>query len=341
VTDVRFSANDVARTRFSATPAPLQEAALALAALRRADLNRADGQHASSPHRQRLLAQARHAFPDSARPLLDLFPTSGLWPEFLDPLVADLDEALELIRALPRHLLRADLAWYWQRQATAAQPPAWLRQLADGDTQARELVVRALRDFYLACIAPLWPEVIAAFRTDIATRTPLLAAGGPIALLSSLDPQLTWTGNGLSRSTGTATMLLDGTGMQLVPSVFWAGPPLFSVRSAPWGGNALLYPAAPALSGISPHTGAGNAADHAVSCGTLDRLLGRTRAAALRAVQQPCSTTELAARLQASASSASEHARALRDAGLINTNRNGQAVCHSLTLLGHNLLNHS
>jgi hypothetical protein len=52
--------------------------------------------------------------------------------------VADLDEALELIRALPRHLLRADLAWYWQARATAAQPPAWLRQLADGDTQARE-----------------------------------------------------------------------------------------------------------------------------------------------------------------------------------------------------------
>jgi hypothetical protein len=51
VIDVRFSANDVARTRFSATPPPLQEAALALAALRRAGASRADGQHASSPHR--------------------------------------------------------------------------------------------------------------------------------------------------------------------------------------------------------------------------------------------------------------------------------------------------
>jgi DNA-binding transcriptional ArsR family regulator len=201
-----------------------------------------------------------------------------------------------------------------------------------------DLVARGLRDFYQACIAPHWRGVAAAFRADLTARTPLLAAGGPAALLSSLHPQLTWTGDGLHRVTGTQTFELDGTGMQLVPSVFWTGVPLLSLRAPRYGGNALLYSARPALPGGSPSDGAGDGTDPASGGGTLDRLLGRTRAAALRALQQPCSTTELAGRLRVRPSSASEQARALRDAGLVHTTRHGKAVRHSLTPLGHSLL---
>jgi DNA-binding MarR family transcriptional regulator len=67
-------------------------------------------------------------------------------------------------------------------------------------------------------------------------------------------------------------------------------------------------------------------------------VLGRTRASALRALHDPCGTTELAARLRISVSSASEHATALRAAKLIQTDRHGQAVQHSLTMLGRALL---
>ncbi|MGD0064309.1 MAG: helix-turn-helix domain-containing protein [Streptosporangiaceae bacterium] len=61
-------------------------------------------------------------------------------------------------------------------------------------------------------------------------------------------------------------------------------------------------------------------------------------ARALRALHDPRSTTELAARLGISVSAASEHATALRGARLIRTDRDGRAVRHSLTVLGRALL---
>jgi DNA-binding transcriptional ArsR family regulator len=66
--------------------------------------------------------------------------------------------------------------------------------------------------------------------------------------------------------------------------------------------------------------------------------MGHTRAAVLRALRQPSSTAELAARLRISPPSASEHAAALRRADLVQTERRGRAVRHSLTPLGLSLL---
>jgi DNA-binding transcriptional ArsR family regulator len=66
--------------------------------------------------------------------------------------------------------------------------------------------------------------------------------------------------------------------------------------------------------------------------------MGHTRAAVLRTLSDPCSTAELAARLGISAPSACEHAAALRRADLIQTERRGRSVRHSLTPLGHSLL---
>jgi DNA-binding transcriptional ArsR family regulator len=67
-------------------------------------------------------------------------------------------------------------------------------------------------------------------------------------------------------------------------------------------------------------------------------LLGRTRAGVLAALQKPCGTVELAARVGISAASASEHTKALRDADLVETARCGRGVRHSLTYLGRSLL---
>jgi DNA-binding transcriptional ArsR family regulator len=52
----------------------------------------------------------------------------------------------------------------------------------------------------------------------------------------------------------------------------------------------------------------------------------------------PASTQELASVIGTSASSASEHAKALRTAGLVQTTRHGRGVRHSLTPLGRSLL---
>ena len=71
----------------------------------------------------------------------------------------------------------------------------------------------------------------------------------------------------------------------------------------------------------------------------LTELLGRTRAATLRATAGGCSTTELARRVGISPAGASQHATVLRKAGLIDTRRNGLSVVHDLTPTGRALLN--
>jgi hypothetical protein len=91
VTRVHSTAEDLARTRFSPAPAPLVETVLGLVEMRRGD---GTG--------RRWHGQTWPAFPATARPLLDLIPAAGYWPEFLDPVAADLDQTLEMVRPTPR-----------------------------------------------------------------------------------------------------------------------------------------------------------------------------------------------------------------------------------------------
>jgi DNA-binding transcriptional ArsR family regulator len=72
--------------------------------------------------------------------------------------------------------------------------------------------------------------------------------------------------------------------------------------------------------------------------GALAALVGRNRAAALGAIADGCTTTELAERVGISLAAASQHASVLRGAGLIASRRQGSAVLHVLTPLGAELL---
>jgi DNA-binding transcriptional ArsR family regulator len=321
-TVVRLTADDLARIRFGPGPAPLLETTMGFAELRHQARRPVPGSWAS---------QARLAFPVAARPLRELIPASGLWPEFLDPAVPDLDEGLELVSATPRSRLRFELAISWR---SPGRPPTWLKALADGDREELATVVRALRAFYRACVAPVWPEIEASFRSEVADRAMVLALGGLGELFGSLHPDLALRDGALERSERAlaragrpAQIQLEGQGLQLVPSVLWTGPPLFSTGLPAPLVNTMMYPA-------QRDVRAGNGTRSA----NLDVVLGRTRASALRALHHSGSTTELAVRLGISVSSASEHATALRDAKLIRTERHGRAVKHSLTVLGHALL---
>ena len=70
----------------------------------------------------------------------------------------------------------------------------------------------------------------------------------------------------------------------------------------------------------------------------LVKVLGRTRAHILVALDRPGSTTDLAGRIAMSLASASHHVGLLRDAGLVRTVRTGIEVSHQLTGLGRDLL---
>jgi DNA-binding transcriptional ArsR family regulator len=243
----------------------------------------------------------------------------------VDPPVPDLNEGLEIVRATPVAVLAEEVPAAWRG---AGHPPAWLRALADADREAMEIVVRGLRDLYLACVAPCWPRIEDSFRADVAARIPALATGGLAEVLSTLHETLAWRGNSLERSWRTGDCTLDGQGLQLLPSVLWTGPPLFAYHQREAGGNVLIYAARPTVT-----------IEQATQPRDLSGLLGHTRAAVLRALRTPRSTTELAACVGTSAPSASEHATALRASGLVQTVRRGRGVNHSLTPLGRSLLN--
>jgi DNA-binding transcriptional ArsR family regulator len=94
---------------------------------------------------------------------------------------------------------------------------------------------------------------------------------------------------------------------------------------------ALLYPA-------QPNGQRADQDDGLLGNDSLAALLGLTRAAVLRALRKPHGTADLAYTVGISPASASEHAKVLRDAYLIETRREGRSVRHSLTPLGRTML---
>lgn len=328
---VVFTADDVARTRFSPAPAPLIETTMALAELRRTAMSRVPGRVIP------WLREARRAFPASARPLLDLIGPRSPWLFFANSVTPDIDEALETLRAMPAELLRMELGAVWEYRS--GRPPAWVRELADGDREARDVFVRALSDLHAAVVAPRWDSVLSAFHASAASRMLVLASGGHDKLFAALDPRLRWRDAGLDRtgvdSEGEWEMKLDGSGLLIQPLACWAGPPIFSCGDGPAGtAPVLLYGCAPSGQPTPPDAAT---ADSPVS-DALAALLGPTRAAVLRALRKPRGTAELAEEVRISPASASEHAKVLRDAYLIETSRAGRSVRHSLTMLGAAML---
>jgi DNA-binding transcriptional ArsR family regulator len=310
---VQFTPGDLARTRLSAAPAPLVETWAGLIGLQ-------GDATAPSWWARRALGN----FPAASQPLLDLISPHPPWPSFILPALPDLEEALEVVRATPRACLRNEVAASWHGPG---RPPSWLRGLADGDTAALDMVVRALRDLHMICVAPHWARIVATFRADIEQRIPVMAVGGLGGLFGTLHKDLTWCNNALERAGRVARFGLGGAGLQILPSVLWTGFPVFACHPGEFRANTLIYPARQ----LPPADGARPPSD-------LAGLIGNTRAAVLQALRTPRSTRELAAAVGASDSSASEHAAALRRAGLVQTDRCGRSVSHSLTTLGRSLL---
>jgi DNA-binding transcriptional ArsR family regulator len=325
---VNFTPDDVARTRFGPAAAPVGETVLAMVQLRRAA---AAPPGLASPGRW--MREARLMFPATARPLLELVGPGFPWPDFLDAFTAsDLREGLEQVRGTPRARLRADLTYAWRDRP--GRPQTWVRNLADGDRESVELVVRALHDLHDAVVAPHWEVARIAFHADVANRMPVLATGGYEALFGTLHPGVRWQDGGLERTGDSAELELGGEGILLMPSAFWVGEPRFSLSRGQHRPNILFYAAQP-NGQFAAEDGLAAAPDASDS---LAALLGPTRAAVLRALGEPRGTASLARILGITPALAAEHAKVLSDAYLIETRSQGRTVRHSLTELGRALL---
>ncbi|WP_338676561.1 winged helix-turn-helix domain-containing protein [Streptomyces sp. SCSIO 30461] len=318
---IHFTGEDLARVRMAARPDVLWETILSFHRLR-------DRRGTSVYGEWR--AETRARLNGETRLLAALVPPRGYFPDFLTPPEAleGLDEGLEAVRATPAQRLRAELALL---AADRPQPgiPARLAGLADGDPEPMARLIGAMRSYHRAAVEPYWSQIQAAVEADRAARGRALLDGGADELLASLPPMLRWSAPVLEADYPVDREIhLGGRGLLLQPSYFCRGAPV--VRRDGELPPVLVYPVT--------HTAPPSAADAERDRISLGRLVGHTRSAVLHSIGNGCTTSELARRAGVSLASASQHACVLREAGLLVTLRNGNAVLHSMTPLGTALL---
>ena len=315
---VPFTAEDVARTRFAPSPAPLMELTAAVATLQRRDA-------LFAPWRRR----TAQALPRSVTPLFELVPATATSPLFLDPATLDFDEGLDTVLSTPTPVVQAELR---RILAGRTRISPWLRALHDRDAEAWRVLRTALEDGYEALLSAHWPRIRACYQAELELKGRQWASGGVGGVLTTIHPGTRWDGSALHIPIDSRLRIdLRGRGVTLIPSVFWRGRPMFTRH--PDGSLVILYPAATPLPLAANGNGAGDSSRSSVVA-----LLGSNRAGVLAAARSASTTTELARAAGVSLASASEHATILRNAGLITSTRDGRQVSHAVTWLGQQLL---
>lgn len=224
----------------------------------------------------------------------------------------------------------------------------WL--VTNSTYRSRAAAVRAYYERGVAGELAAWESVV---RLDVAERSRSLATGGVETLLGLLDPSAAWRSPVLAvASPVDLDVRPEGTGLVLVPSVFarhlWVGNqpdpavvvfPVRRPRAVRDGRAAEIHPVRGRSGGCGRSDEPRRSGPYAPGAADpLIALLGRSRAAVLRAALVGANTTDLARRAGISTPSASQHASVLRDAGLLRTTRHGRAAHHTLTPLARALL---
>ncbi|MFE5212607.1 ArsR/SmtB family transcription factor [Streptomyces sp. NPDC056600] len=279
------------------------------------------------PWRAAARARLRSLGAPHVRLLRRLAPPVGDFPDFLTPAqpAPSLESTVDLVLSTSRERLRRDLS-------VLAGPPGPLRPLADADRTALATLGDALQGYYRAALAPLWPRLQTLVDVDRARRARALIDQGVEGLLNSLAPTLRWSSPVLEADYPVDRDLhLGGRGLLLVPSVFcWRTPvTLIDPELRP----VLVYPVPRGPGWWLAPAGHGAGEADRLAC-----LLGHSRAAALRVIEDGCTTGELARRIGVTAPAASRQATILRETGLIVSVRSRNRVLHTLTPLGTDLL---
>ncbi len=255
-----------------------------------------------------------------------LVPPVGYIPDFLTPTVSaeGLPAALEQVRATPRRRLRRELGIL----ATTRPLPAWTTTLGKPGDRNMGHLVKALEISFKALLEPRWGHIRKAVHDEVDLRARSLLDGGVRALLESLQPFARWNSPVLEVDYPVERDLyLEGRGLLLLPSYFcWRRP---TALADPTLGPVLVHPVT-----ARPFDAV------ALNSGGLERLLGRTRASVLAQVARgrARTTSEVAEVVGIALPSASYQLAALRDGGLVASHREGQFVRHSVTAMGHRLL---
>jgi DNA-binding transcriptional ArsR family regulator len=209
----------------------------------------------------------------------------------------------------------------------------------DGGGLGRPDLLAVLRRYHTVAVEPYWPSILAHLEAERSRLGRVMAEHGVGQLLSSAHPRVRWRPPFLEVDAGGQDsdphepIVIDRASVALVPSVFCINRPRF-VPGDEDSPCLVIYPTVRSLDdATSLWTRQVSRERHALAS-----LLGRTRAWALAAIADTCSTTELAHRIGVSPATASHHTAALRSAGLVASRRDGNAASHRLTALGTALL---
>ncbi|MBV1936468.1 winged helix-turn-helix domain-containing protein [Streptomyces sp. BV286] len=320
---IHFTDADLARTRVAAAPNALWEICMSL---HRFQTRHGRWAYADWYYEARAQLHATHLAHTVRKLLLPLVPRAAYFPDFLTPSEAaeGLDTGLEAILATPRRRVLEEVGFL----AHGNRAPAWAPRLAEPGL--REELVQAMRAYHATVIAPHYERVLARIEAERSARARAVLDKGIEGLLRNLGPGLRWQPPVLHTVyPKDRDLYLNGRGLLLIPSYFcWGTPVTFGDTTLD---PVLTYPLShePHHSSLPGDLGSGV---------PLATLLGRTRAAVLRAVATGATTGEVAQATGVSASSASQHATALRDAALIVSHRHATSVLHTLTPLGAALL---
>ncbi|RKT16996.1 helix-turn-helix protein [Streptomyces sp. 1114.5] len=324
-TELHFSAQDLALTRFAVSP--MQEVVTSLRALA----------HSPVPALHRRWAGRVRERSAAAGPALErlaaLVPPTGHLPDFLNPAPTGfsptLAEELTAITATGAGQVRVDLDIL--AAEAGGRLPALLAPLYRDPAAQLPRLAADIEAYWELALAPYWARIRALLAADVFHRSRQAAEHGTARMLGELHETVRWDGSALrleQRHCGV-TRLSAGAGLLLLPSAFaW---PRVLTRVLPPDPPQLIYPAR------GTATLWERPADTTDRADALAGVLGRSRARLLAELDSPGSTTELARRTGLSPAGVSQHLTALRAAGLTSAHRAGHAVLHARTAVGDSL----
>ncbi|MBM2621667.1 winged helix-turn-helix transcriptional regulator [Actinoplanes sp. LDG1-06] len=249
-------------------------------------------------------------------------------PDFLCPppvtAMPTIDEQLEQVRATPAEVIEFEIAKHYPDGDVLPG----LRPFLDDRQAALDRLTDGVRAYWDAAIAPYWPGMRAALDEEVLLRARALAADGPDALLSQLHERVRW-----ERPVLTLVKPLEQSfeavnqRLLLVPLIFSRGallcsgdqPDLIMVTYQSRGAAVLAETPVPPPPAEDDR---------------LAILVGRGRAAVLRALTVPATTTGLSTALGLAPSTVSEHLAGLLAAGVVHRRRAGRRVLYGLEPAG-------
>lgn len=238
-----------------------------------------------------------------------------------------LNVQLETVAATAPDVVHQQLRWCAGERAVPAQ--AW------GAADTGKFAVRVaegMRAFWRATLADGWAALSTALDADIRRRSHRLAASGVGDVLASLHAGLRWSAGRIEvRTPYHERLALHDDELVLAPSALrW---PALSVQVCAPEDAVICYPA-DGVGGSAARTGStGRAGRQALS-----ELVGSTRGALLRDLDEARSTGDLSSRHSLAAATVSHHLGVLLRAGLVHRTRDGRVVRYQRSARGDVLL---